>query len=109
MNSMLEYKGYHATVTYDADDEILVGEVFGITDMIGFHGSSIKELKSKFEHAIDEYLEYCAEIGKNPEKEFKGSFNIRIPSDLHKQISVLAAQQHITLNQFVVNALSKSV
>ena len=30
MNSMLEYKGYHATIEYDAEDEIFVGEVFGI-------------------------------------------------------------------------------
>ena len=45
MNSMLEYKGYHATITYDADDELFVGEVFGITDSLNFHGSSIEEFK----------------------------------------------------------------
>ena len=28
MSSMLEYKGYHATVEYDAEDDIFVGEVF---------------------------------------------------------------------------------
>ena len=44
MNSMLEYNGYHATVTYDADDNLFVGEVFGISDSLNFHGSSIDEL-----------------------------------------------------------------
>ena len=27
MSSMLEYKGYHASVEYDAEDNIFVGEV----------------------------------------------------------------------------------
>lgn len=109
MSSMLEYNGYHATVTYDADNEIFVGEVFGITDSLGFHGSSIEELKQMFANSIDNYLDMCRHFGKKPEKEFKGSFNVRIPSELHKQIALLAAQENITLNQFVINALNRSV
>ena len=109
MNSLLEYEGYHATITYDADDELFVGEVFGIADSLNFHGSSIEELKQMFAQSIDNYLYLCKQVGKDPEKEFKGSFNVRIPSELHKKISMLAAQQKITLNQYVVNALSKSI
>lgn len=109
MNSMLEYKSYHATITYDADDEVFVGEVFGVADSLSFHGKSIEELKQMFAKSIDNYLDMCKHIGKEPEKEFKGSFNVRIPSELHKQIALLAAQEKITLNQYVINALSKSV
>lgn len=109
MNSMLEYRGYHATITYDADDELFVGQVFGITDSLNFHGSSIEELKRMFAQSIDNYLDLCKQVGKEPEKEFKGSFNVRIPSELHREISMLAAQQKVTLNQYVINALSKSI
>ena len=109
MNSMLEYRGYHAAISYDADDELFVGEVFGIVDSLSFHGSSIDELKQQFADCIENYLDVCKQIGKEPEKEFKGSFNVRIPSELHRQIAMLAAQQKITLNQYVVNALRKIV
>ncbi len=109
MNSMLEYRGYHAAISYDADDELFVGEVFGIVDSLNFHGSSIDELKQKFADCIENYLDVCKQIGKEPEKEFKGSFNVRIPSELHRQIATLAAQQKITLNQYVVNALRKTI
>ena len=102
MNSMLEYRGYHAAISY-------VGEVFGIVDSLSFHGSSIDELKQKFADCIENYLDVCKQIGKEPEKEFKGSFNVRIPSELHRQIAILAAQQKITLNQYVVNALRKTI
>lgn len=109
MNSMLEYNGYHATITYDAEDGLFVGEVFGIADSLNFHGSSIDELKQMFANCIDNYLAMCKEVGKEPEKEFKGSFNVRIPSLLHKQIAMMAAQQKMTLNQYVIKALSNAV
>jgi len=109
MKSMLEYKGYHATINYDADDEIFVGEVFGVNDSLNFHGTSILELKEMFKQSIDNYLELCERIGKEPEKEFKGSFNVRISPELHKEIAILAAQNNISLNQYISNVLQKSV
>lgn len=98
MNTMLEYKGYHATIEYDAEDELFVGEVFGITDSLNFHGSSINELKSTFSQCIDNYLELCKKVGKNPDKEFKGTFNVRIPPELHRKAALAAVKQKITLN-----------
>lgn len=109
MNSMLEYKGYHASVKYDAEDEILVGEVFGLSDSLNFHGTSVVELKEMFKQSIDNYIALCAKIGKNPDKEFRGTFNVRIPPDLHKEVSLEAVRQSITLNQYVVNALKQSL
>lgn len=83
MNSMLEYKGYHADIKFDADDEIFIGEVFGIADSLNFHGQSVSEIKEMFHQSIDNYLQLCKEIGKEPEKEFKGTFNVRISSENH--------------------------
>lgn len=108
MNSMLEYNGYHASIEYDAEDNLFIGKVFGITDSLNFHGTSIEELKNTFSQCIDNYLELCEKIGKNPEKEFKGTFNVRISPELHKRVALEAAKQKITLNQYVSKALNKS-
>ena len=108
MNSMLEYKGYHASVEYDAEDDILVGEVFGITDSLNFHGRSLDEIKKMFQQSIDNYLELCEKIGKNPDKEFKGTFNVRISPEIHKKAALEAARQKITLNQYVAKAIAQS-
>lgn len=107
-NSMLEYKGYHASVEFDAEDNIFVGEVFGITDSLNFHGESVDELKEMFAQCIDNYLEICEQIGKQPDKEFKGTFNVRITPELHKRAALEAEKQKITLNQFVSNAINQS-
>lgn len=108
MSSMIEYKGYHASVEYDAEDDIFVGEVFGITDSLNFHGASVKELKEMFEQCIDNYLNLCEKINKKPDKEFKGSFNVRIPPEMHKKAALAAAKQKITLNQYVMKAIDQS-
>ncbi len=107
-NSMIEYKGYHASVEFDAEDNIFVGEVFGIADSLNFHGESVNELKEMFEQCIDNYLEICKIIGKQPDKEFKGTFNVRITPELHKRAALEAAKQKITLNQYVLNAIDNS-
>lgn len=108
MSSMLEYKGYHASIQYDAEDNIFVGEVFGIADSLNFHGTSIDELNQMFAQCIDNYLELCERIGKEPDKEFKGTFNVRISPDLHRKAALEAAKQNITLNQYVMKAIEGS-
>lgn len=109
MSKMMEYKGYHAQIEYDNEDEIFVGKVFGITDSLNFHGTSVSELEEMFHQSIDNYLEMCAAAGKTPDKEFKGSFNVRISPELHRGIALRAAEEGITLNQFVLNALLQSL
>jgi predicted HicB family RNase H-like nuclease len=109
MSKMMEYKGYHAQIEYDGEDEIFVGKVYGIVDSLNFHGTSVSELEEMFHQSIDNYLQMCARTGKTPDKEFKGSFNIRISPELHRGISLQAAQEGISLNQYVLKALENSL
>jgi len=109
MSKMMDYKGYHAQIEYDSDDEIFVGKVYGIVDSLNFHGTSVAELEEMFHQSIENYLQMCAETGKTPDKEFKGSFNIRISPELHRGISLQAAQEGMTLNQYVSKALERSL
>lgn len=109
MKSMLEYRGYHAKIEFDAEDMILVGSVFGVSDSLNFHGKSTDEITEMFHQTIDNYLELCAELGKQPDKEFKGSFNVRIDPALHRQAALKAEHGDMTLNQFVEQAIRSAV
>lgn len=105
ISSLMECKGYHAKIEYDQEDRIFVGHVLGIVDSISFHGYSVDELIKEFGNAIDNYIDYCNRIGKVPEKEFKGSFNVRLRPEQHKKIALYAADEGITINQFVSSAI----
>ena len=72
MNLILEYKGYKASIEYDEEDNLFVGKVIGIYDLISFHGESIIEVEKNFRESIDDYFEFCKEVGKIPDKPFEG-------------------------------------
>lgn len=105
MSNVLKYKGYHGTVEYSAEDGMLIGSVIGIRDSLNYHGSSITEITESFHTCIDEYLDMCKRYGRSPDKEYRGSFNIRITPELHRDAAVAAEAAGISLNQFVQEAI----
>ncbi len=109
MSAVMEYKGYHAKIEYDDVDNIFVGTVIGLNDMLGFHGASIDELRISFQNCIENYLQWCKESGREPEKEFKGLFNVRIKPDSHRRAALEAAKEGITMNQFVSDAIDEKL
>ena len=102
---MMEYKGYHAHIRYSDEDHLFVGEVVGLNDELGFHGTSVEELERMFHQSVDNYLAMCEEMGKEPEKEYKGVFNVRSPPELHRQAVLSAKEQQVSLNEFVTTAI----
>ncbi len=101
----MQYKEYIATLHFSSEDEVFHGKVVGINDLIVFEGASVKELKRAFKEAIEDYLETCKALKKSPDKTYKGSFNVRISSDLHREAAIFAAIKNMTLNDFVKNAI----
>src|SRR3954470_421525 len=101
MSDILEYKGYYGNVHFSAEDDCLVGEVIGINDIILFQGETVQELKSSFHEAVDDYLNYCKERGKDPHKTYKGSFNVRVSTEIHRDAALIAALKNVSLNDFV--------
>lgn len=105
MNDILQHKGYYASLHFSSEDEVFYGKLLGIDDLVNFEGASVKELKKAFYEAVDDYLVTCEELGKEPNKTYKGTFNVRIPTDLHKAAAVFASIHNISLNDFVRTAI----
>ena len=103
------YKDYYGTVHYSADDELFYGKLEGINDSITFEGTTVQELKSAFEEAVDDYLEICKELNKEPQKPYKGSFNVRIDPELHKKLAIKAIEEGVSLNKIVEEAIKRAV
>jgi len=106
MNDIIQYKDYYASVHFSAADDVFHGKILGVNDLISFEGTSVPELKAGFKEAIDDYLQTCLQMGKAPDKTYKGTFNVRVSPELHQQASLFAAVNNITLNEFVKTALA---
>ena len=109
MSNVLEYKGYCGSVEYSAADDVLFGKVLGISGLISYEGNSIQSLKEDFETAIDDYLKTCFENNEEPQKPYKGSFNVRISPELHKTLALYSISHDQTLNSTVEEAIRRYV
>lgn len=109
MKNLLEYKGYHTKIEFDSDALVLRGKIEGIKDLVNFESASLTLIEEEFHIAVDEYLEFCKEVGKEPDKEYKGTFNIRISPELHKELALVAFRNGDTLNATVEKAIKSFV
>lgn len=108
-NSVLEYKGYHTAIEFDNDDFVLKGKIEGIKDLVYFESKDADSIEKEFHDAVDDYLEFCKEVGKTPEKEYKGTFNVRISPELHKKLAFKAIKNGESLNSCVEKAIENYV
>ena len=106
MDNVLTYKGYFNIVKYCPESEIFFGKVEAIVDLVTYEGETAKEVKAAFEEAVDSYLETCEQVGKNPDKPYTGTFNVRVNTELHRKAAIVSKQRNISLNQLVGEALA---
>jgi predicted HicB family RNase H-like nuclease len=106
---MLKYKNYLGIVEYDDEGKIFTGEVIGLRDVITFQGRTPEELEDSFRQSVDFYLEMCARDGVAPQKPFSGRFNLRLDPELHRQLAERAAQEKVSLNEWVIHTLQEAV
>ena len=104
MNTMT-YKGFTARVDFDDAEGIFSGRLLGISDVVGFHADNVPELRAAFEDAVDDYVETCARIGKQPEKPASGKLMLRIPPDVYRAALVAAESAGTSLNQWASKVL----
>ena len=100
MSNTMEYKGYKASMVFDADDKIIVGRVLDIVDIVSFHGESVSEFEANFHAVVDDYISACVELGSKPEKPASGSLMLRIAPKVHAAVLKAAGRNDISLNKW---------
>lgn len=105
----MEYKGYSAKVEFDEDANIFHGEVINLRDVITFEGETVDQLRMAFQNSVDDYLEFCAERGEDPEKSYSGKFVVRVEPELHKRLAIEARKRGVSVNALVGEALLKKM
>jgi predicted HicB family RNase H-like nuclease len=99
---MMEYKGYLAgPIEFDAEDDTFSGTVAGLKDVIHFEGKTAKELARAFRASIDSYLEYCKEIGQEPDRPYNGKILLRTEPELHRKAALRAAVEGVSLSRWI--------
>ena len=107
MGSMLEYGDYLGSVQFSSEEKVFHGKIEFIRALVTYEGTDAVSLERAFRESVDDYLELCEREGMKPEKPFKGSFNVRTGSDLHRRSVLHARENNMNLTGVVVEALKK--
>ena len=107
--NIMRLDGYKAKISYDPEIDMFRGEILGLNGSADFYGKSPPELRNEFRLSLKMFLEVCQEKNISPLKQYSGKFNLRIPPSLHSEIADAAASEHKSINQWVVDALERSV
>jgi predicted HicB family RNase H-like nuclease len=104
---MLKYKGYHGKVELDEEAGLLHGEIVDLNDIVTFQGRTVEEIQKAFKDSVDDYLEFCAERGEEPDKPFSGKLMLRLPKEVHRNVYLKAKKEGKSLNEYITNKLAE--
>jgi len=106
--SKMTYQGYTAHIQYDDRDDIFVGRILGIADIIGFHADTVADLRAAFHEAVDDYLESCNKLGKEPKTAASGKVMLRLAPEVHRAALIAAQAEGTSLNQWAERVLGEA-
>jgi len=105
---MMTYKGYSGQVEFDDEADILHGRVIGIKDVITFEGRTVDDIRVAFHDSVDDYLEFCQELGQEPDKPFSGKLPFRTSPERHRRIYLAAKKAGESINSWMDDVLSEA-
>ena len=102
---IIKYKDFEGSVETDIKRNCCRGKILFIDDLVTYESDTLQGLHKQFEEAVDDYIETCLQVGKEPQKPFRGLFNVRVKPELHRAAVKKAAVQETSLNDLVSKAL----
>jgi predicted HicB family RNase H-like nuclease len=108
MSNAMSYKGYAARIEFDDEDGVFTGRLAGIRDGVGFHADTVEGLREAFREAVEDYLETCTRLGKEPQRAFSGQMMFRVNPEVHRKAALAAELAGKSLNQWAEEVLGKA-
>ncbi len=106
---ILKYKGYEGTTEIDMEQSLCRGKILFIHDIVTYKADNPQKIQQAFKDAVDDYLETCDFLKREPQKPLKGQYNIRVSPELHKQAVLRAYNEGVTLNKITSKALDSYI
>jgi predicted HicB family RNase H-like nuclease len=102
---ILKYKEFEGSAELDVKRGVCRGKILHIDDVVTYESKAVLGLQKEFELAVNDYLETCKLIGKEPQKPCRGQFNVRVSPELHRAAVVRSILEDTSLNDIVRKAL----
>ena len=104
----LHYKGYTATIDFDAEGKVFFGRVDGINDIVSFHADTVADLEKEFADTMEFYFAGCAEDGRAPDKPDSDKLTLLLPARVRAAASAAADASGQSLNRWATAAIAQA-
>lgn len=103
---------YGYRVLWSAEDQEFVGtcvEFPSLSWLAGTQDEALKGIRNLVAEVTDD-LRHGGEPVPEPmsSRSYSGKFNLRLGEQLHRKLAIEAAEQHLSLNQYVVRRLNNA-
>ncbi len=104
----MTHDGYVASIALDDDSDLFSGTVVNTRATLHFAGRTVEDLKQAFADTIQDYREWCASEGREPERPYSGILSLRLDPALHRRVATAAAKAGKSINAFIGETLDRA-
>lgn len=106
---LMQHEGFYGSIEASVEDGCLFGKLEFIDPLVNYEGETVKELEAAFREAVEDYLATCQARGVEPQKPYRGTFNVRVGRELHRAAAIAASSRGLNLNELVKQALEHEI
>ncbi len=111
-DTSIDITRYTYRVTWSAEDEEFVAtclELPSLSWLAGTQEDALRGLRDVVAEAVND-LQDSGEPVPDPlsSRSYSGKFNLRVGEQLHRKLAMEAAEEHLSLNQYVVRRLNNA-
>lgn len=104
---------YKIDLVWDSEDKIYVATVPELDGCMS-HGKTEFEALRNVEKAMAGWIKTAIKFKMKipepiPQKRFSGTFNVRVPQEVHRHLALKAVEEKISLNHLISQILAKAV
>ena len=109
-NDMVEKYTYR--VEWSDEDQAHIAHCLEFPSVMA-HGNTTKDALAEIEAAVAAAIAWMQEDGEPiPEpfgtKQYKGNLTLRVPADMHRRLAIRAAEEGVSINQYILSRIALS-
>lgn len=100
---------YTYRIEWSEEDNVHIARCLEFPSLTS-HGETVEKALKEIENVVSETIKWLEEEHEAiPEplgmKKFKGNITLRVPPELHRQLTIRSAEEGVSINQFVLARL----
>jgi predicted RNase H-like HicB family nuclease len=104
---------YSYRTEWSEEDSCFIARVLEFPSLSAF-GDTRTEAESELDQVIDEVLKWMKEDNESiPEpishNKYKGNIALRIPSETHRNVAIMASNSGLSINQFITSLIERNI